>query len=125
MDILETIPKAPKIIEKPKAQKIITKIGSSRKNGYMNFDVGVFRSILSPLEQFEYSKLPISDFLRDTLKQMHGIKLNITLDVIFMNVVKDTDENVHFIMKAKEIITKTSLFKYILRILPPKMKIFR
>ena len=94
--------KGPKITEKPKVP-IIIKIGFSKKNDYMHFDVRVFRNMLCPLVQLEISKLPISDFLRNILKQMHGIKLDISLDITFLKTDNVKEQFSSFKTKAKEI----------------------
>ena len=77
-DILESIPKTPKIKEKPKAPIIkekpnvqkITNIESSRKSYYINFDVSILDEH-DPLLQLKNTESSISNFLLDTLKQMH------------------------------------------------------
>ena len=69
-DILESIPKAPKI----------TKIDSSRKSYYMNFDVEILDEHDAQL-QLKNTESSISNFLLDTLK--HEIKLIVTLQITF------------------------------------------
>ena len=102
-DILESLPKAPKIIEKPKVPKI-TKNESSKKSNYMDLDVGILDKH-DLLLQLKNTESLISNFLLDTLKQMHGMKLNISLDIIFMKQ-DEKEQEAFFKTKTKGIINE-------------------
>ena len=80
-------------------------------NGYMNFDVDILNRN-DPQLQLSYTKSLISNFLLDKLNQIHGVKVNISLDITFMKQ-DGKEQDGYFKTKARKITNENNIAEVI------------